>query len=367
MCSQCVEKNEDTAGEIIGCLEMGNLPFVSIIIPCRNEGSFIGKCLDSIVEQVYPKELTEIIVVDGMSDDNTRRIIANTMLNHSFIKLLDNPLRIVPTALNIGIKAASGIIIVRMDAHNRYETDYISKCVKYLLEHDADNVGGVWVTLPAQDTLLAHSIAFALAHPFGVGNAHYRIGAKEPIYVDTVPFGCYNREVFDKIGLFDEDLVRNQDDEFNLRLIKNGGKILLVPDIVSYYYARDTLSKVARMFYQYGYFKPLVVRKVGGVLTWRQMIPALFVACLIVTGVFSIFLKPFLWLFLLIASLYLAANLGASLHVAVRKGLKFLPVLPAVFATLHFSYGIGYLKGIWDFLLLKKHKKKKIHDVPLTR
>ena len=340
------------------------LPKISVIIPCRNEENFIGRCLDSILAQDYPKELTEILVVDGMSEDGTRSIIANTINKYPFVKLLDNPHRIVPSALNIGIKAALGRIIIRMDAHNRYEADYISKCVKYMLEYDADNVGGIWVTLPARDTLLAHSIALALAHPFGVGNAHYRIGAKEPIYVDTVPFGCYKREVFDKIGLFDEDLVRNQDDEFNLRLIKKGGKILLVPDIVSYYYARDSLSKVARMFYQYGYFKPLVVQKVGGVLTWRQMMPALFVVSLAGTAILSVFLKPFIWLFLIVASLYLAANLGASVHAAVRKGLKFFPVLPLVFATLHFSYGIGYLKGIWDFLLFKK---KNIKDIPSTR
>ncbi|GJQ23461.1 MAG: hypothetical protein HBSAPP01_12510 [Candidatus Brocadia sapporoensis] len=211
-----------------------NLPSISIIIPSRNEEKFIDKCLDSIIAQDYSKEKLEILVVDGMSNDKTREFIKGYSKQHRYIKLLDNPGKIVPTAMNTGIRDAHGEIIIRMDAHNIYEKDYVSKCVKYLQEYNVDNVGGIWVTLPGSNTLIAQSIAFALSHPFGVGNAYFRIGSKEPRYVDTVPFGCYKREVFQRIGLFDEDLVRNQDDEFNLRLTKNGGKLLLVPDIVSY-------------------------------------------------------------------------------------------------------------------------------------
>lgn len=346
---------------------MNNLKFVSIIIPCRNERNFINACLDSIIAQDYSKEKIEVFVVDGMSDDGTKEIVKEYIDRYQFINILDNSKKIVPTALNIGIQNARGDIIIRIDAHNIYEKDYVSKCVKYLQEYDVDNVGGIWVTLPANDTLLAQSIAFALSHSFGIGNAYYRIGSKEPKYVDTVPFGCYKREVFNKIGVFDEDLVRNQDDEFNLRLIKNGGKILLVPDIVSYYYARESLSKLWRMNFQYGYFKPLVAMKVGGVFTWRQLIPALFVGSLVVSGILTLILKPFLLLFLLLIFLYLSANIIASGLIALKKGLKYIFTLPIVFATLHFSYGIGYLKGIWDFIVLKKHKRNKITDIPLTR
>lgn len=342
-------------------------PFVSIIIPCRNEERHIGKCLDSIIEQDYPKEKIEIMVVDGMSNDKTREIIKEYSKQHQHVILLDNPKKIVPTAMNKGIQNAHGEIIIRMDAHNIYEKDYVSKCVKYLQEYDVDNVGGIWVTLPSNDTLFAQSIAFALSHSFGVGNAHFRIGSKEPKFVDTVPFGCYKREVFQKIGLFNEDLVRNQDDEFNLRLIKNGGKILLVPEIVSYYFARESLAKLWKMYFQYGYFKPLVVKKVGAVLTGRQLMPAIFVGSLIISGIFSPLLKPFLILFLLLIFLYLSANIIASGSIALKKGLQYIFALPIVFATLHFSYGIGYLKGIWDFIILKKHKRNKIADVPLTR
>jgi cellulose synthase/poly-beta-1,6-N-acetylglucosamine synthase-like glycosyltransferase len=340
---------------------------VSIIIPCRNEGKFIGRCLDSIIAQDYSKHSLEVLLIDGMSVDETREVIGDYVLKNPYIKLLDNPKRIVPVALNIGIKNAHGDIIIRMDAHNIYEKDYINKCVTYLTKYNVDNVGGICITLPGNDTFIGKSIALVLSHPFGVGNAYFRIGAKEPKYVDTVPFGCYKKEVFKKIGLFDEDLVRNQDDEFNLRLIKNGGKILLVPEIVSYYYVRDSLGKLWKMYFQYGYFKPLVAKKIGAVLTWRQLIPSVFVGLLTLSGLLSFFSDYFLWLFLLIIVLYLSALFLSSFSIAFKKGLKLLPALAISFVTLHFSYGLGYLKGIWDFVVLKRHKKKRIEDMAITR
>lgn len=343
------------------------MPIVSIIIPSRNEEKFIGKCLESIIVNDYPKDKLEILVVDGMSNDWTREIVQEYADKYLWVKLIDNPKRIVPTAMNIGIKNASGNIIIRMDAHNVYDKSYISKCVKYLNDYNVDNVGGICITLPGDNTVIAESIALALSHPFGVGNAYYRIGLKEPKFVDTVPFGCYKKEVFEKSGLFDEDLIRNQDDEFNMRLIKNGGKILLVPEIVSYYYARDSISKLWKMYFQYGYFKPLVCQKVGAILTWRQLVPALFVGSLITSGVLSVFFKSFLIVSLFIIFSYLIANVSFSLSAAFKKGLKYLFTLPIVFATLHISYGVGYLKGIFDFMLLKKHERKKMADISLTR
>jgi cellulose synthase/poly-beta-1,6-N-acetylglucosamine synthase-like glycosyltransferase len=344
-----------------------NLPFISIVIPCRNEKKFIGECLSSATAQDYQKDKIEVLVVDGMSEDGTREIIENYIKKYEGIKMLDNPGRIVPKALNIGIKNARGEVIIRMDAHNIYEKDYISKCVKYLYEYNADNVGGICITFPGSDDLMARSIALSLSHPFGVGNAYFRIGSKDPKYVDTVPFGCYRKEVFEKIGFFDEDLIRNQDDEFNLRLIKNGGKILLVPEIISYYYARDSLSKLSKMYFQYGYFKPLVALKIGAVLTWRQLIPALFIGSLILSGFISLFYGFFLWIFLFILSSYILANIFFSLSIAMERGEKYFILLPIVFTTIHFSYGVGYLKGIWDFIVLKKNRRKKVEDLPLTR
>ena len=161
--------------------------------------------------------------------------------------------------------------------------------------------------------------------------------------------------------------MRGQDAEFNARLRKNGGKILLVPEIVSYYYARDSLSKLWRMYFQYGYFKPLTAKKIGNVYTIRQLIPGAFVGSLIISLALSVIYRPFLWLFLFILGSYIIANLAFSLKISLKKGVRFFFVLPLVFATIHFSYGIGYLKGIWDFIILKKHKKKKIEDMPLTR
>jgi glycosyltransferase involved in cell wall biosynthesis len=342
-------------------------PFVSIIIPCRNEEKFIGKCLESIIMNDFPKEKLELLVIDGMSEDKTREIINNYAESYTYIRVLENPRKVVPTALNIGIKNAEGQIIIRMDAHNIYSKDYISKCVQYLKKYNVDNVGGIWVTLPGADTVIAQSIALALAHPFGVGNAYYRVGSKEPKLVDTIPFGCYRKDVFERIGLFDEDLIRNQDDEFNIRLTRNGGKILLVPDIVSYYYARETLLKLSRMFFQYGYFKPLVVKKVGSVLTWRQLIPSLFITSLIISGILSLMTKFFFVVFILIFLSYLFANIFFSLIIILNKGIKYLFFLPAVFTTMHFSYGIGYLKGIWDFILLKKHRINTKQDIKITR
>ena len=344
-----------------------DLPLVSIIIPCRNEEEFVEKCLDSIIANDFPKNRLEVLVVDGMSEDRTREIVNGYLEKYLFIRLLDNPNKITPSSFNIGIKNARGEVIMIMSSHATYEKDYISKCVRYLRKYDADNVGGICVTLPGRDTLQANSIALVLSHPFGVGNAYFRIGLKKPRSVDTVPFGCFKREVFSKIGLFDEDLVRNQDDEFNLRLIKNGGKILLFPDIVSYYYSRDRISKLSKMYFQYGYFKPLVAQKVGGLLTWRQIIPSLLVSLLFVTGILSFFGKHFFLLFLIILGTYACVSFFVSLSLALRRDIRLIPFLIASFAAAHWSYGVGYLKGVWDIIIWKKNMKHRIADVDLTR
>ncbi len=235
-------------------------PRVSIVMPCRNEAAYIGPCLESVLATDYPLDRVEVLVADGRSDDGTREIVEGWAARHPCVRLLDNPARITPAALNMAIRAATGDVIIRMDAHGVYPRDYVSRLVDALQETGADNVGGVVVTLPADDTPVARGIALAFSHPLGVGNAYFRIGVAGPRWVDTVPFGCFRRELFERVGMFDEEMVRNQDDEFNLRVIGRGGRILLLPDVVSRYYARRSLGAVARMFYQYGYFKPLVAR-----------------------------------------------------------------------------------------------------------
>lgn len=346
---------------------MANNKNISIVIPCRNEEKFIGKCLDSIIDNNYPEENLEVLVMDGRSVDRTRDIIMEYTKKYPFIKLLDNPEKVTPIAMNRGIREAKGDYIMVLSSHSKVDQNFIKANAEGLGRFTADCVGGTLVTLSANESPVAQAIALGQSHPFGVGNSYFRIGTKEPKYVDTVPFGCYRKEVFRKFGFFDEDLVRNQDDEFNFRLNKNGGKVLLVPGIVSYYHARDSLLKLWKMYYQYGYFKPLVARKVKAVLTWRQLMPACFVGSLITSIIFSLIMQQFIWLPGLLMFSYLATNLAFSLSIARKKGIRYFFVMPPVFTALHFSYGIGYLKGIVDFIILHKDKRKKIKDVPLTR
>lgn len=325
---------------------MGNTPFVSIIIPCRNEEKFIGKCLDSITEQDYPKDKTEILVVDGVSEDGTRKIIENYSKKYPFVKLLDNPKKFTPFALNIGIKNSKGEVIIRMDSHASYERDYISKCVKYLKEYNADNVGGVIKTKPAVNTSIAKAIAFCVSSFFGAGGSHFRTGSKNPRWVDTVFGGCYKKEVFDKIGLFNEKLIRSQDFEFNLRLKKAGGKILLVPDIVAYYYPQPTLEGFFKHNFEDGVWAILPLKFVKVPFNLRHYIPLLFVSGFILTFIFGIFFFPARVLFDLVFGSYLLLNLFFSFGIALRRGFKYLFIMPIVFTYRHFGYGLGSIFGL---------------------
>ncbi len=330
---------------------------LSVICPIYNEESRIEECILSILAQDYPKEDLEVLFVDGQSSDRTRDIIANYMLNYSFIKLLDNPKRIAPAALNIGIRASSGDIIMRLDAHAKYPANYFSLLVSKLKESGADNVGGVCRTLPAKDTSVCRAIAHAMSSPFGMGNSYFRIGSDHEMWVDTVPFGCFKRDIFDKIGLFDEELVRNQDDEFNGRIIKNGGRILLLPEVVVDYFARDSLTKTAKMFFQYGLFKPLVNHKLQKPTTLRQFIPPLFFAGLIAGGLLSVFSKTILWIFVSVIVLYVLCC-----FVFGRNRERVWPDvlwMPFTFSAIHLSYGCGYWVGI---LKMISHRKISVQS-----
>ncbi|MFA5275586.1 MAG: glycosyltransferase family 2 protein [Candidatus Omnitrophota bacterium] len=329
--------------------------FVSIIIPCRNEERFIGKCLDSVLSQDYPPDMMEVLIVDGESTDLTRDEISKYTVRYSFIRLLYNSKKIIPIALNIGVREAAGEVIVRMDAHTVYPPDYVSKLAGYLDECGVDNVGGVWVILPGAETLKAKAIAVALSSPFGVGNAYYRTGAKNPKLVDTVPFGCYRKDVFKKNGLFDEELAINEDAEFNHRLAKNGGKILLVPDVVSYYYSRDTYGKLSKMYLRYGYFRALTAKKIGGIIGVRQLVPSIFIGSLVICFFLGLFSGIFFFVFLLDFFSYLLADIIFSLRLSwKKKNILFFPALILTFFIIHFSYGIAYLRGIFDFIILRK-------------
>ncbi len=341
-------------------------PRVSIVMPCRNEAAYIGPCLDSVLATDYPLDLVEVLVADGRSDDGTCEIVERCAARHSCVRLLDNPARITPAALNTAIRAATGDVIIRMDAHGVYPRDYVSRLVTALEETGADNVGGVVVTLPADNTPAARAIALAFAHPLGVGNAYFRIGVAGPRWVDTVPFGCFRRELFERVGMFDEELVRNQDDEFNLRLIGRGGRILLLPDVVSQYYARRSLGAVARMFYQYGYFKPLVARKAERIMT-RQLVPPLFVLSLVATAALGIWVPAARAVLAGIVGTYAALILTGAALAARKHGVRCAAALAAVFAVMHVCYGVGYLRGIVDHWSPLRRRAGRTTPMPLTR
>ncbi|MBN2569749.1 MAG: glycosyltransferase family 2 protein [Deltaproteobacteria bacterium] len=343
-----------------------NNPIISIVIPSRNERNYIGACLDSVLNQGYGDDRLDVIVVDGMSEDGTREIVREYLKKYSFIRMLDNYKRVTPAALNVGVKNARGEYILILGSHSELGDGVLRIIADKYRDKKADCIGGLIKTLPGDSTVVANAIALALSHPFGVGRSYFRIGMRQERYVNTVPYGCYRKGVFEKIGMFDEDLVRNQDDEFNLRLFNRGGKLLLVPQIISKYYARGSLKKLWMMFYQYGYFKPLVAKKVGIRRTWRQMIPAFFVIGLF-ASVLSFVYDPLTWKYIVgYVGTYMVVNIYVSSQSARKKGWKILPILPIVFLVLHLGYGMGYLKGIFDFTLSKQNGGK-IDDMPITR
>jgi glycosyltransferase involved in cell wall biosynthesis len=342
-------------------------PFVSVIVPCRNEEQHLSRCLESILASDYPPDRIELLVVDGMSTDRTRDIVASYAARYPVIRLLDNPRHIAPCALNIGIQAASGEVILRMDAHVIYPPSYLPILVHALLERGADNVGGVLETLPGADTPVARAIALGLAHPLGVGNSYFRVGVHEPRWVDTVAFGCFRREAFERAGLFDEELVRNQDDEFNYRLIRRGGRVLLMPTARAYYVARTSLPQLWRMYFQYGYFKPLVARKVGRVMTLRQLVPSLFVTSLAASGLAAVWWRPAALAAAGLATAYAAAVLAAATAATRRHGVRVAAALALVFPVLHVAYGVGFLLGLLDHVLRPRKPMPGLSALPMSR
>lgn len=291
-----------------------------------------------MLSQDYPKVDLEIILVDGMSKDRTREIVATYTAKYPFIRMIDNPERIAPCAMNRGIKEAKGDVIIRLDAHVYYPKNYFSLLVEKLNElPGAENVGALCNTLPVNDSITAQSIAAVLSSSFGMGNSHFRVGADKEMEVDTVPFGCFHRSIFDKVGLYDEELVRNQDDELNARIIKSGGKIYLIPQLVCEYYARDTAKKVYKMFYQYGVFKPLVNKKLGSPATVRQFFPLFFVLGLLVGPVVCLFLPVLWWAYFAVIMLWFI--LATSFSLKDSKSLKRILTQNWIYFVVHFGYG----------------------------
>ena len=327
---------------------------LSVIVPIYNEEKYISKCIDSILEQDYPKNDLEVILVDGMSTDKTREIVAEYKAKYPFIRLIDNPKKIVPYAMNSGIQASKGDIIIRLDGHVEYPNNYFSALVKNLKALDADNVGALCETLPCGPSAKELAIAEALSSSFGMGNSYFRIGCDEVRQVDTVPFGCFKREVFDKVGLYDNELIRNQDDELNGRIIKSGGKIYLIPSIVTKYFARDKIGKVKKMFYQYGLYKPLVNKKLGAPATIRQFFPLVFVLGLIFGAMLSCISWIIAVMYLSVMVLYLLLACYFTFKSVKKTGkISLFLYQPLTYLTVHVSYGWGYLVGIYKILMHK--------------
>ena len=327
---------------------------LTIIVACRNEIRHIRHFVDSLLAQDFSGIAWEAIIADGMSDDGTRGALRDYAAQHPELRVIDNPARVVSPGLNAAIRAARGAIIIRMDAHTSYAPDYCRRCIAELHRTGADNVGG-----PARTRttgIRAHAFAAAYHSPFSTG-ARFHDDSFEG-WVDTVPYGCWRKETLEQLGLFDENLVRNQDDELNLRIIRAGGKIWQSPAIVSWYSPRATLRALFLQYFQYGFWKAAVIRKHRLPGSWRHLVPVafvlshifLFAACLVTAAAnpeqFGMVSR--LWLLLILA--YGTANFLASVAAARKSGWATLPYLPAVFTVYHFSWGLGFLAGLRWFL-----------------
>lgn len=328
---------------------------LTVIVPIYNEEKYIAQCIESIVAQDFPKEDLEVLLVDGMSTDRTREIVSGYSAQYPFIYLLDNPKKIVPCAMNIGIKTAKGDIIMRLDAHSFYQNDYFSVLTRRLVELGADNVGVVCKTDVLNKTPKSLAIREVLGNRFGVGNSAFRTGISEVKEVDTVPFGCWRREVFEKYGFYDERLVRNQDIELSKRIINGGGKIYIVPDTYCTYLARETYAGLAKNNFGNGKWNILTVFYTHNMksLSLRHFIPLLFVLCLIVPAFAGIFWLLALWLSAAILVVYMLALGTVSFRLARQKHLSFFRLLWS-FITLHCSYGCGSLMGLLSLPFVKR-------------
>lgn len=327
---------------------------VSVVIPCLNEKNYIIRCLNSINNQSYPKHLITTFICDGNSDDGTQDLIKTFNSTHSNFTLLNNEKKTTPFALNLGINTSNADIIIILGAHSELDKDYIFNCIKtFEISEQIMCVGGLLQNVYENQT--SKIIGTAMSSSFGVGNAHFRTGNKNG-YVDTVAFGAYRREIFSKVGLFDEELIRNQDDEFNYRITSNGYKIYLNSEIKCKYFVRASFLKLFKQYYQYGYWKVFVNKKHKTITTVRQLIPMFFVIflfnlilSLIVNTNLFFSLSIFLLLYIFLA-LFFAFKLSSNL----TEGFK----LSFTFCILHISYGSGYIKGIFDFFLLGKKIKQ---------
>jgi glycosyltransferase involved in cell wall biosynthesis len=317
-------------------------------MPIRNEADFIERSLGAVLTQDYPRELLEVLIADGLSVDGTSQIIARLAEAYPDIRVLviENPGRIVPTGFNLALDRARGEVIIRVDGHTIVAPDYVRECVMALQSSGADNVGGRME--PVGQNRFGEAVSLVTSTPFGVGGARFHYSEYEE-WVDTVYMGAWPRQVFERVGLFDEEQVRNQDDEFNYRLLERGGRILLSPNIRSRYYTRSTPRSLWRQYYQYGYWKVRVIQKHPAQMRPSQIAPPLFAGTLLLGLGLTPFAAAGRWGLALAVCCYAVANVAASALTARRAQSRLLPLLPLAFIILHFAYGLGFLMGLAKF------------------
>jgi glycosyltransferase involved in cell wall biosynthesis len=318
--------------------------FVSLVIPMRDEERYVGRCLDSLLAQLGGRDDVEILCAVGPSSDRTRDIVQAYGARDPRVLLIDNPRGIVPTGMNLALRQARGEVIIRLDCHAEYAPDYIAKCVVVMERTEADNVGGYMTTLPGDDSAVGRAIAAATTSRFGVGGSAFRVGGGER-EVDTVPFGCFRRDVFERFGLYDERLVRNQDIELNSRIRKGGGRIVISPEIKLTYYNRSTFAGLRRQAFHNGLWNPYTIYLVGEGLHLRHFVPLAFVLSLLVLGCVGCFYRLAWWL---LAAELLGYGLAATVTAVLtaRRQRVSARWVWLAFAELHFSYGVGSLWGV---------------------
>lgn len=340
-------------------------PMVSIILPVLNESKYIERCVKSLMNNTYDRQKVEILVVDGGSNDGTREIVTKLASEDRRVRLIDNPGRILAAGINIGIESARGDVLIRMDGHAEAEKDFIEMNIEVLNEHsDAWCVGGAITTI--NQTYTGKVIAAAMSCPVGVGDARFRTGNYEG-YSDTVAFGAYRKELFEKIGLLDENLLRTEDDDLHFRLRQAGGKIYISRKIRSKYFPRSSIVKVWRQYFQYGYWRIPTIMKHSQPATVRQVVPVLFVLGWIVLIIGALLWQPAWYVLVAYAGLYIIGLLAGAILAIKKNGFGVGIATPIVFPILHFGYGIGSLWGFIRFVVLGGKGMQKSKDVKITR
>lgn len=318
---------------------------LSVIIPCRNERKHIEVCVRSLLRQDPPPGGLEVLVVDGLSEDGTRDILENLAKEHPELRIVDNPRRVTPCAMNAGIREARGIYVAILGAHCQYASDYLRTCVALFDEHpEADCVGGPIIS--AGKSVFGQAVAVAMSHPVGIGNARHRHPDFEG-YAEGACYPVFRKEIFEKIGFYDEMLVRNQDDELNYRLTKQGGKVFLSPRARSTYYVRETVASLFRQYFEYGYWRVAVIRKHRMPASLRHLVPPVFVIGLVASFTLALMVPPG-WRLVMLTGPFIYGLIlcGVGIGVSRRAGWKIGALFPVAAATMHVAYAIGFLWGL---------------------